>query len=209
LGRAADEPLLIVERRLRKPAAVAAEQGARLQADPFAQRATDEVDRQIAVDEHIFVEVQGRTDAIAGIRRDRRPLIGARRLVPDQRMLQAKPDGRGPSKGLSLCDAVLDEVLVAEFLFVESHRDHRAFGDRPRRKRRRVAGRISRNGQVVLPLHQRGEAGDVLALRNQAAGEVAGVAAKRVFANLDSAFADRRGPQQIDRESAEVRKASF
>ena len=70
-----------------------------------------------------------------------------------------------------------------------------------------MARRLLGNGQVGFALHQAREAGDVLALRDQATGEVAGVAAQIVFADLDPAFADRRGPHEIDREPAKMGEA--
>ena len=61
--------------------------------------------------------------------------------------------------------------------------------------------------QIVLALHERREARDLLAFRRQPAGIVAGVAADVVRRNLDATFADRRGPQQIDGEPTEMREA--
>jgi hypothetical protein len=72
-----------------------------------------------------------------------------------------------------------------------------------------MPGRVFGDRQILFALHQRGEAGDVLALGDQAAGEVAGVAAQIILGDLDSALADRRGPKQIDREPAEMREARF
>ena len=51
LRRAADQSPFVIERGLGQSAAVAAEQAARLEADPFALRSAEEIDGQIAIDE--------------------------------------------------------------------------------------------------------------------------------------------------------------
>ena len=72
-----------------------------------------------------------------------------------------------------------------------------------------MGGDVVRNWQVLLPLHQRGEAGDVLALRDQPAGIVACSAAEVVRHRFDPALADRDRPKEIDRQSPEKGKALF
>ena len=56
LARAPDEPRLVVERGLRQAASGAAEPACRLQADPFAGRAAEKIDRQVAIDEEIVLK---------------------------------------------------------------------------------------------------------------------------------------------------------
>ena len=58
---------------------------------------------------------------------------------------------------------------------------------------------------TLLALHERGETCALLAPRHEPPGIVAGVAADVVRGNLDVAFADERGPQQIDGKPSQTK----
>jgi hypothetical protein len=70
-----------------------------------------------------------------------------------------------------------------------------------------MARRAVRDGEVVLALHERGEARDLLVAREKAAGIVAGVAAEVVCRDSDATVADRRRTQEIDSESPKMGEA--
>ena len=108
---------------------------------------------------------------------------------------------------MSRRDAIFDQFRVAERAVSQRDFDDRRLAGRLRRSGRRVAPRPFGDRHVLLALHERGETRDVLALRRQASGIVAGVAAGVVRRDLDAAVADRRGPDEIDGEASEMRQA--
>src|ERR1700729_2297374 len=110
LCRAPDHSALVIKSRLGQSAAVAAEQTARLEANPLSLRTAEEVDGQIAIDEEIFAEVQHGADAVARVRRNRHALIWGRRLALDQRVVHAKPGGARAIEELSVRDPILPQV---------------------------------------------------------------------------------------------------
>src|SRR3954452_13156765 len=67
LRRPADQPVFVIERGFRDAARIAAKPALRLEADPLPKRPAEQVDRQVAIDEHVFGEIQRRADAVAGI----------------------------------------------------------------------------------------------------------------------------------------------
>ena len=73
--------MFVIQRRFRQTATVTAEQAPRLETDPFARGPAQQVDRQIAVDEHVFRKVERRADAVPGIGGDRHAHERARRLA--------------------------------------------------------------------------------------------------------------------------------
>ena len=70
-----------------------------------------------------------------------------------------------------------------------------------------MAGRLIRNGRVILPLHERGEKRNILALRREAAGIMPGAPAEIIGDDVDAAFADRRRAQQVDGQAPEMGEA--
>ena len=119
---------------------------------------------EIAIDEHIFGEVQRRAHSVARVSCDGHALIGAWRLALDERMVHAKPGGAGSVEEAPCRKPIFDQIAVTESLSPPRDLDDRALVGRLRSVRRRMARRSCRNGRVLLALHERGETRDVLVL---------------------------------------------
>ena len=65
------------------------------------------------------------------------------------------------------------------------------------------------NGRILLALHERRETRALLATRYELTGIMAGIAADIVGHDLASAFADRRGPDQIYGQPPEMGQPVF
>ena len=59
--------MAVVERRFGQTATVGAEQGAGIDADPFAPRSAQQVDGQVRVNKTVVLHIQNRANAVAGI----------------------------------------------------------------------------------------------------------------------------------------------
>src|SRR5277367_2057755 len=119
-------------------------------------------------------------------------------LALDERMVHAKPGGAGSVEEAPRRNPIFDQMAVTNPLLRHRHPDDRALVGRLRSLRRRMARSILWNGRILLALHERRETRGILALGRQATRIVAGVAADAVGRDLDAAFADGRGPQQVD-----------
>src|SRR3984957_8897428 len=152
LRRAADQSFFVIESGLGQSAAIAAEQAARLEANPFPLRSAEEVDGEIAIDEHIFCEVQRGADAVTRISSDGHALIGARMLALDERMVHAKPGGAGTVEEAPCGKPIFDQLAVTSPQLRHRDLDDRAFVGRLRRGRRRMARSAVWNGRILLAL---------------------------------------------------------
>ncbi len=70
-----------------------------------------------------------------------------------------------------------------------------------------MARRLVGDRKIVLALHERREAGKLLALSRQSAGIVAGGATDVIGSRFDPAFADRNRTNEIHREASQMRKS--
>jgi hypothetical protein len=190
-------------------AAVAAEQTARLEANPLPLRTAEEIDGQVAIDEKIFAEVQRCADPVARVRGDCDALIRGRRLALDQRMVHAKPGGGGSVEEAPRRNPIFHQMAVTTPQPRHRNLDDRALVGRLRSRRRRMARSPLWNGRILLALHERRETRALLATRYELTGIMAGIAADIVGHDLDSAFADRRGPHQIYGQPPEMGQPVF
>src|SRR2546423_13314175 len=98
LKGASQRAVLVVQNALGEARACAAQQRARVEADPLALRLALQVDREIGVDEQEAVEGQYGADAVAEVGRRHQPRQRRERLVCKQRMTQAHPNLAPPRR---------------------------------------------------------------------------------------------------------------
>src|SRR6185436_16141787 len=113
LRRPAREALRIEDSRLGEAVAVRADQRLRIDADPFALRPAQQIDRKVRIYEDKVPEIEHRADAVAGVGSDRDALDRARLLAGDEREAHAQPDRARAAEKSAARNPRLDEVLIA------------------------------------------------------------------------------------------------
>ena len=139
---------------------------------------------------------------------DRHPLIRARRLALDERMVHAKPGGAGSFEETSRRNPILDQLARSRTSRRRNSSSRPGIG---RAASARAGGGcpgapsgIGKSSSRCMSAVKRATS---LPSASQPPGIVAGVAADIVRRDLDAAFADGRGPHEIDGEPCEMRQA--
>lgn len=204
LRRPSNQTFDVIQGRLCKPAAIGSEVTSRIEANPFADRAPQEIDGEVGIDEAVLLVIQNGADPIARIGGHCYTLVTTGLFALDQRMPQAEPDGTRSVEHCSVSRAGFDQITVTDVFSGKREMRFRSilriYGNHWKRVPRKLISQFN----VGFSLYQCCKAANVLVSGHQMRREMAGIASYIVGHDFDNEIADRYWTNQVRRQSGDV-----